>query len=185
MSDTQVVCDCLQGKGEQFSILYDKYIQKVYGFVFHKVLHKELAEDITSDIFLKVLEKLHTFDSAKASFPTWIFRIARNVVIDHFRTFRQEIDIDDIWDIASAEDIQADADARQTYDVLRNHLQKLTACQREILMMHFWQGMSYKEIAEIFGKTEASIKMDASRGIAKLRKEFFLFLLLPFLSFIL
>ncbi|MCF7917873.1 sigma-70 family RNA polymerase sigma factor [Candidatus Gracilibacteria bacterium] len=176
IDESKIIIACKEGDHEQFALLYDAYVQKIYGFIFHKTFHRETAEDLTSETFLKALEKISTYNPKKASFSTWIFAIARNTVIDHYRTFKSESDIEDVWDIASSDDVEMQADARLAYERLQKHLQSFTTEQREILTLRFWQDMSYVEISEVLGKSEASVKMAASRGIAKLKKEFFLFL---------
>lgn len=172
-----LISDCQKGNTEAFAELYDIYVQKIYSFIFHKVLHTETAEDLTSDTFLKALEKINTFNPQKAGFSTWLFQIARNTVIDHYRTYKSESDIDDVWDLASSDDVLSQTDARITYEKLQAHLKKFSSQEREILMMRFWQDMSYADIAAALGKTEASVKMAASRAVKKLKQEFLLFLL--------
>jgi len=184
MSDNQIINAWLAGDSDKFSLLYHKYVDKLYRFIFHKVLHKETAEDLTSEIFVKILEKIHTYDHKKGAFSTWIFQIARNKIIDHFRSFKQEENIDDIWDINSKNDLQMETDFQFIREKIQKHLKLLTVQQREILMLRFWQDMSYKEIAEILGKTENSVKMSASRSVKKLKKDFLFFILFStFLSF--
>ncbi|MCF7812439.1 sigma-70 family RNA polymerase sigma factor [Candidatus Gracilibacteria bacterium] len=180
-NESSLILDCQHGNRESFAPLYDMYAQKIYGFLFHKTLHRETAEDLTSETFLKALEKIETYNAQKASFSTWLFQIARNTVIDYFRTSRHTDDIDDIWDIDSGEDVLEKVDAKIAYKKIQHHLSVLSADQREILTMRFWQDMSYAEIAQALGKTESSVKMAACRGVKKLKKELFLFLFFPFL----
>lgn len=165
-----------------FGPLYDAHIEQVYRFVWYKVQHKELAEDLTSQVFMKVLEKISSFNAEKASFKTWVLTIARNTVIDHWRTARDHKDIEDAWDLASASDTARDAEARMLVEKLQGHLKKLSSDQRDIIILRVWEGLSYKEIAEALGKSESACKMACSRGLSELRERMplSLFLVLSF-----
>lgn len=178
MSDEKVaalVSDCQNGHMEAFGSLFDHFFDPVYRFVFYKTLHKETAEDITSDVFLKAVEKIHTYRAEKAAFSTWLFTIARNAVTDHFRTLKHEKDLEDIWDMAGDSDTLLQADTALVHEKLQQEMGTLTAPEREILILHFWQGYSYKEIATLQGKSEGSIKMASSRAVKRLREKFPLF----------
>lgn len=181
MEDKRCVKHCQNGNTEYFSDLYEKYVQKIYSFIFHKTLHKETAEDLTSQTFLKALEKIKTFNADKSQFQTWLYTIARNTTYDYFRTHKTETDIDDIWDLDSGDDLIHNADVRIKYEQLQEKMKVLTAEQREILTLRFWQDLSYKEIAQILGKTEASVKMTTLRSVKKIKKDLLLFLLFPLL----
>lgn len=165
-----------------FGKLYDAHIDQVYRFVWYKVQHKELAEDLTSKAFMKALEKIRTFDADKASFKTWVLTIARNTVIDHWRTVRETKDIEDAWDLSSGSDTERDAEARMQLEQVRAHLAELTADQRDIVVLRVWEGLSFKEIAETVGKSEAACKMACSRGLSRLRELMPLALYLLFIN---
>lgn len=162
---------CQNGDLTHFGKLYDLYIKKIYDFVFYKTNHKEIAEDLTSKVFLKALNKIDSFKIEGGSFQAWLYMIARNTVIDHYRTYKSESDIDDFWDISSSENIERDIDMKHKLEKVDEYLKNLKSDQREILIMRIWQGLSYREIAEILGKSEASCKMKTARVLNKLRKE--------------
>lgn len=154
-----------------FAILYDRYIKKIYNFIYYKTTHKETAEDLTSQAFFKALAAINRFDPAQGSFSSWLFRIARNTVIDHYRTKKHNANIDDIWDMADNTDIERDIDANMRLADVGQYMAKLPGDQREIIIMRVWQDMSYHEIAAILGKSEDACKMSFSRAINKLRQE--------------
>jgi len=129
------------------------------------------------------LEKIKTFNSDKGTFSAWLYQIARNTVIDHYRTRKKTVDIDDVWDMAEDQDIERDIDVQEKLKSVEKHLAKLKSEQREIIIMRIWQDMSYAEIAEALDKSEGSCKMAFSRAINTLRREmpleiFIMFLLL-------
>lgn len=166
-----VLEQCRQGDLSGFGRLYDFYIKKIYSFIYFKTHHKETAEDLTSKTFLKALNGISSFSSMQGSFSSWLYAIARNTVIDHYRTKKIEADIDDIWDLAGDEDVMRDLDAAQKIRIVEQYLAKLPARQREIVVMRVWQEMSYQEIAEALGQSEASCKMMYSRTMKVLRAE--------------
>ena len=172
-----------EGDFDAFGELYDHYIGLIYNFVFFKTHHKETAEDLTSQTFFKALNSISSVDSSK-SFLSWLYKIAQNIVIDHYRKSGRENNsrqfMDDEWDAPdNSIDIIGDLDTSRDIVRMKKYLAKLSSEERDIIMMRIWQELSYKEIAEIIGKTEASSKMMYSRSLKKLRE------LLPLLLFIL
>lgn len=171
MTEAQAIALCQKGNLTAFSTLYDEYIKPIYNFVFYKTHHKETAEDLVSIVFTKSLEKIQTFNSSKASFKTWLYQIARNTVTDHFRSNKETSDIDDVWGLSTKEDIVTDIDTKMKMEGVKKYLKKLKSDQREVVMLRVWGGHSFKEIAEITGKTEASCKMMFKRTVGKLRAD--------------
>jgi len=173
--------EAARGSRGSFGFLYDTYIDEVYRFVYYKVHHQQQAEDITADVFTKAYEKISSFDPNKASFRTWIYMIARTTIIDHYRTSKSASSIEDAWDVASDTDLGKEVGDKLDVSYLQPYLSQLSAGQREILMLRLWQDMSYKEIAEILGKSEASCKMAFSRSLKKLKDIMPISLLISFL----
>jgi len=169
--DHKLIERCQAGDTEAFGLLYDANVRRVYDFIYYRTHHRETAEDLTSDVFLKVFAKLADFDARKGTFTAWIYRIARNRVIDHYRASKGTEDIEDVWDLlASGDDPARDADAAERLREVERLMADLPAAQREVVIMRVWDGLSYAEIAEAIGKSEAACKMSFSRGVAALRK---------------
>jgi len=169
--EDQAIKECQNGNLEKFGLLYDSYARKIYDFIYFRTMHKETAQDITSQTFFKALSNIGNFDPQKGHFSSWLYQIARNNVIDHYRSKRSEIDIETVWDISSDEDLQAAALNGEIMEKLKKYLSNLKPEHRQIIMMRVWDGLSYKEIADILGKSEDSCKMMFSRVIGKLREE--------------
>lgn len=152
-------------------MLYDRHVRTVYNFIYYKTHHKETAEDLTSETFFKALRSMSSVDS-KRSFISWLYKIAQNSVIDHYRAKRPTQNIDDVWDMADEDDAVALLDTTLHAAKVKAELGKLPSAERDIIFMRVWQELSYKEIAEIVGKSEASLKMAFSRTIKKLRLKY-------------
>lgn len=156
---------------KQFGALYDKHIRKIYDFIYFKTYHKETAEDLASQTFLKAAENYEKFDSHKGTFSAWLYKIARNTVIDYYRTHKVEANIEDIFDLSQEDDVLGDFDRKENLQKVKAHLSKLSPEQREIIIMRVWQEMSYEEIAEVLGKSQESCRMMFSRTLVRLKQE--------------
>lgn len=183
--ELQLIRDAQAGNRHAFASLYDAYLDRVYRYVYFRTHHKETAEDLTATVFVKALEKLSSFDGEKAGFATWLYAIARNTLTDHYRRQKPDVDVEDVWDtLASGEDIPGDTDTRARLAKVQELMKDLPAAQREIVLLRVWDELSYAEIAEVTGKSEAASKMAFSRAVATLRKRapdalLVLFLALP------
>ncbi|MFA5821041.1 MAG: sigma-70 family RNA polymerase sigma factor [Candidatus Gracilibacteria bacterium] len=153
----------------QFGQLYDQYVRKIYNYIYYRVHHKETAEDITGTTFMKALENFQSFDPKKGNFSMWIYRIAKNTLTDHYRALKTNLNIDDVWDIRSETEIPKDADTHIQLEKVQKYLRTLKPVQRDIIIMRLWDGLSYIEIADILGKSEASCKMTFSRALKEIR----------------
>jgi RNA polymerase sigma-70 factor, ECF subfamily len=168
---SKVIQECQEGNLDNFSVLYDAYIKKIYDFIFYKILHKETAEDLTSQTFVKVFNNIGSFDASLGSFSSWLYRIAQNTLIDHVRTRKETSEIDENWDIASTTNVQKEVEAKSHLEGVYKYLETLSTEHRELVVMRVWNEMSFREIAETTGKTEDSVKMMFSRIMKKMRTD--------------
>ncbi len=169
-SERDFVVSCQRGRLEDFDPLYLLHVDAVYRYLHRRTLSKEVSEDLTSTVFLKALESIRSFDPQKGVFRAWLYRIARNALIDFYRSHAQKtVSIENVWDVAS-EDVTS-LSAERSIDAAKLHeaMKILTPDQREIVMLRVWEGLSYAEIAEITGKSEGNAKVIFSRAIAGLR----------------
>jgi RNA polymerase sigma-70 factor (ECF subfamily) len=167
-NEKELIEKCQSGDTQAFGNLYDHYVRTIYNFVYYKTLHKETAEDLTSQTFFKALKNIRSVDTSR-SILSWLYKIAHNSVLDHYRTKRHTEDIDDLYDLSLEEDVVGALDDAKDAERIKKYLEKLTPIERDIIIMRVWQELPYKEISDIIGKSEANSKMIFSRSMKKLR----------------
>jgi len=182
MEDILLVKQFQSGQTESFGQLYDKYINKIYNFIYFRTHHQQTAEDITSLVFTKVLEKISSFNTQTGTFQAWLYRIAKNTVIDHYRTKKVTSELESILDLGLTDKEIENIDSKDKLAKVIELLKDLTSEQRDIVVMRVWDGLSYREIGEILGKSEDSCKVMFSRTIKKIREHQGLVLLLLLLD---
>ena len=160
------------GDPEAFGSLFDVYYGPVYRYVASRVGRPSDAEDLAQLVFVKVLEALPRYEQRGVPFGGWLFRLARNVVIDHVRTRREHVTLDVIGE-KSTDDQGPDelAVLRQEMDSIAHALRRLTPEQREAVELRFFAGLSAKEAAEAMGRQEGTVRGLQFRAIAALRRE--------------
>ena len=168
----RLVAAAKAGDPEAFGSLFDVYYGPVYRYVASRVGRPSDAEDLAQLVFVKVLESLPRYEQRGVPFGGWLFRLARNVVIDHVRTRREHVTLDVIVE-KSTDDQGPDelAVLRQEMDSIAHALRRLTPEQREAVELRFFAGLSAKEAAEAMGRQEGTVRGLQFRAIAALRRE--------------
>lgn len=161
-----------QGDREAFARLYEMYIEYIYNYIHYRVADDMLAEDITSQVFLKVWEKLATYQPGQSPFVAWVYRIARNTVIDHYRSKKVVIALDEIDPVKLSHTDESDKklDLQAQSQKLHEALQTLTRQQQNVLILKFINGFNTTEIAQKLGKQEGAVRALQMRGLQGLSK---------------
>ena len=155
---------------DAFGELYAEYIDQIFTFIFRKTSQREIAEDLTSHVWMKAMKWLSNFSETEgASFKSWIYCIARNTVIDYYRTQKQETDIESIAEIGFSEDIWKHVDNQDKLKEVESFLSELKPIEREIVILRLWDELSYKEVAEVVGKKEDNCKQIYKRTLEKVQ----------------
>nr|MBC7244352.1 sigma-70 family RNA polymerase sigma factor [Chloroflexota bacterium] len=150
--------------------IYDRYSLRIYNYIYHRLGNAPLAEDLTATVFLRMLEAIRSSRAWQTSFSGWLYRIAHNLVVDHFRTGRRDdVPLDD-WPVASHEHPADVAERSLTQQRLRAAITQLTEEQSLVITLKFLEGMSNAEIAQLMGKSEGAIKSLQFRALAALRR---------------
>ena len=168
--DEKWIRSFLAGDASAFDTLYHKYYQPVYRICFGVLLHREDAHDAAQEVFTILHKSLHTFDF-KASFYTWLYRIAFNRAIHVKRAYRhrkREVGMPPEFDQVSDENLQNKTAEMQDFAIL---LQNLGEEDRGILVLHYWEDQSIKEIAATVGCSETAAKTRLFRAREKLKKQ--------------
>lgn len=157
------------GDSDAFGFFYDKYVRSIYRFVYIKTGNKELAEDLTHDVFLKVWQHLVDKKHVK-SFQAFIFRIARNTVVDHYRSNKQELPLDYMSESEEVvEEIIISADKNMDAKLLLKEIKKLKSEYQEILVLRYVEDMSVEDISQVLDKDKNNVRVTIHRAINKLK----------------
>ena len=163
---------------EVFGKLYERHYSKIFGYILKRTADLEIAQDITSETFFKALKKLWQFRWKNISFSAWLYRIANNEIADCFRKNKYKpISLEKIPEpIAitnpSAEILEAEHQLKKHQDflMLQEKIAKLPIKYQEVITLRFFEKKKIKEISEILGKKEGTIKSLLHRGLEKLKK---------------
>ena len=148
--------------------IYREYYEKVFRMICSKVSNATVAEDLTANVFVKVCAKWDTFDGNRASLSTWIYRIAQNTVIDYYRTRRVHAEIPE--DLAQESDIEDSMLNNELLEELADALRKLPERDRDLVILHYYRGLTIKEAALKLGMSYSNAKLVHNRSIAKLQR---------------
>ncbi len=168
----RLVARAKAGDAEAFGALFDHYGEQVHRFIASRVHSPADAEDLTQTVFVKALEALPRYESRGIPFGGWLFRLARNTVIDHVRTRHDHSDLDALLERATS-DLGPDEVAATRHDIeaMARALDALTDEQRDVIALRFVAGLSARDAAVAMGKQEGTIRGLQFRAIAALRRE--------------
>ena len=164
-----------RGDVNAFGQLYDQFHDPVYSYVLRQTGSQVDAEDITASVFLYVLEKIDTFTWRGAGFAAWLFRIARNDILDHFRRQgkgAREIALsEEVMKQPSEILVEDQAEAAWDERRLRRKIADLSEDQQQVVLLKLMMNFSNREVGEIIGKSEGAVKALTHRALVSLRKQ--------------
>ncbi len=150
-----------------YESVYAKYHDKVLYYIKGKVSTSEDAEDLCADVFVKIYENIDKYDKNIAEISTWIYRIAHNAVIDHYRKFKGSEELGE--EIASTENIEEGILKKENLVLLANALKKLSEKDRAIIIYRYYDGLSLKEVAEKLGISYSGCKLRHQNALNSLK----------------
>lgn len=164
---------------QAFGQIYDQYYPQIFGYILKRTANLEAAKDITSETFFKALKKLWQFRWQNVPFSSWLYRIAGNEIINHYRkNSRQSVPLEEVAEPAdrtnlSEETMEAEKELQRHQDflIIQKKIITLSVKYQEVITLRFLEKKKIKEICEILGKKEGTIKSLLSRGLEKLRME--------------
>jgi RNA polymerase sigma-70 factor (ECF subfamily) len=157
---------------EQFSRIYDEYIQKIYRFVYLKVNSQEVAEDITSKAFTKAWESYNRDNCQIGNLSAFLYKIASNLVVDHYRQKgrTKTVSSEALPELASKDDsLESQAILSADINSVKKALSKLKKEHQDVIIWHYLNDMPIKEIAQLIDKPEGTVRVILHRGLKELK----------------
>ena len=151
--------------------LYDGHAPRIYAYIYRRVSDATVAEDLTADVFVRVLQAVQSERFWKTSFQAWLYRIAHNLVVDHYRRGAKvnETELDERL-VAAAEGPDAAVEDQLSRQQLGGALQRLTPDQQQVLALRFGEGLTAREVAEVVDKTVGAVEALQHRALAAMRR---------------
>ncbi|MBU1718989.1 MAG: sigma-70 family RNA polymerase sigma factor [Bacteroidetes bacterium] len=169
-ADQRAIAEAVKNP-QAFELLYKKYHERVFRFIYLRLDDPDVAADITSDVFVKAMLALPKYKYKGYSFSTWLFRIASNAMVDYFRANAKmrTVNIDDVSVSSISDEIGREfaADAERLIPLC---LAELPEQDLMVIELRFFENKSFREIGDITGITEANAKVRTYRVLDKLRK---------------
>ncbi|UYN90210.1 MAG: sigma-70 family RNA polymerase sigma factor [Anaerolineales bacterium] len=170
--EEQIVREAINGGQQAFAVLYDAYVDSIFRFIYIRVEDQQTAEDITSGVFLRAWEKLGKYQQRGLPFRAWLFRIARNAVIDHYRTRKEVAPLEAAINVTdkNAHSVSDGVALKLEAENILNLMHHLTEDQRNVLTLKLVHGLDTEEVAKILGKRQGAVRALQMRGLQTLAK---------------
>jgi RNA polymerase sigma-70 factor (ECF subfamily) len=176
--DLQLVKRCLAGEDSAWEDLLRSHNRKVYNLCYRFTGRSSEAEDLTQEVFIKIFQTLRTYDDAQGTFSTWLNRVARNHLVDHYRRTHKERLTSSLEEEpsvlletpSSEEHPMARVESRERHELLQAALDRLSPDMREAVVLRDFQDLDYDEIAQVLGVPQGTVKSRINRGRLELAR---------------
>lgn len=176
--DSNLVERCLRGDEAAWETLVRAHTRRVYGFCYRFTGKESEAQDLTQEVFLRVFRSIKSYRSDEGAFATWLARLSRNLLIDHYRRTKQDRATESIEEQLPMIEERTAASAqpermlagREASEALQAALGRLSPDLREAVILRDLQEMEYREIAEVLKVPEGTVKSRINRGRAELAR---------------
>jgi RNA polymerase sigma-70 factor (ECF subfamily) len=169
--EDELVRRAIKRDSAAFGSLYECHLDRIYRYVFYRVGSSSEAEDLTEQVFLKAWEAIDRYEPRGAPFAAWLYRLAHNLVVDHYRGKRVTTPLDEV---ADAEEVGVDvvAAVEDSLDVeeVRAAIQTLNPEYQQLIALRFLEELSHAEVAQIIGKSEGAARVIQHRALQALAR---------------
>jgi len=161
------------GDEQAFGQVYDNYVDVLFRFVSFRVRNKEQAQDIISELFLKLWQHLRQTENQVDNLRAFLYRMARNLVADHYRELQEELPLDEAIEVASDKGGSHHPSPQQQVSLreVEEAIAKLKPEWREVVILAYVEGFKPKEIADIIGKSPAATRVIIHRALQELKNK--------------
>ena len=173
-NEEDVLTRASQGDRDAFGLLYERYIDRIFNYVYYRTGNLHDAEDLTARVFQRAMNHIKNYTDRGVPFSAWLYRIAHNLVANWHRdrSRRQEIPINDVPVLPSKGDHPEKNLVRsQEQDALLRYIRRLPAERQHLLILKFVENMSNAEIGAIMGRSEGAVKSLYHRTLLALRDQ--------------
>ena len=183
--DEEEIIRCARSDSRYFEPLFEKYYPPIKRYILRRVIDYDVADDIASETFLKALLKLSLFRWQGISFSAWLYRVATNEVNQYFRRksyaperfsdtmeFNERVRLPAVLPDEERESWEKELKHHEEYIVVQRIISKLPVKYQEVIALRYFEQKGIKEIAEILGKKEGTVKSLHARGLEKIRRAF-------------
>ena len=176
IDDNTVLEKAVQGDSEAFGLLYERYVTRIYNYIFYRIGSSYDAEDLTERVFIRALRHINRYNNRGLPFSAWLYRIAHNLVANWYRdnSRRKEIPLDDgILTSHQSSFPEQEVLHSEERERLLQVIRTLPPDRQQLVILKFVDHLSNAEIGQIMGRTEGAIKSLYHRTLLTIRDELF------------
>jgi RNA polymerase sigma-70 factor (ECF subfamily) len=170
--DQELLNRCLAGEDSAWEALLSTHTRRIYNLCYRFTGRVEEAEDVTQEVFIKIFQTLKSYDAAQGSFSTWLNRVARNHLVDHYRRTRKDRLTSSLEEeLPAAEEKPSphmeptgEVESRERREILQVALDKLSPDLREAVILRDLHDLDYEEIAQVLRVPQGTVKSRINRG---------------------
>jgi RNA polymerase sigma-70 factor (ECF subfamily) len=172
LDEQQIVALARKGNEEAVSFLYETHVESIFGYIRYRVASVEIAQDLTSEVFLRMVRGLSNYKDQGVPFRAWLFRIAANLITDHYRQTGKntQMPIPEDYESNDLDPLEATASKEETLR-LQRALRTLPTDYQDLLILRFVQDLPHTEIAKIMNKSAGALRSMQYRAVKALTEE--------------
>jgi RNA polymerase sigma-70 factor (ECF subfamily) len=170
--EQRLIARAQDGDEEAVTLLYERYVDSIYAYIHYRVESAEAAEDLTSEVFLRMVRSLRAYRDRGLPFRAWLFRIASNLITDHYRHKNNHpvLPIHDYYESDDPNPVEQVIDNQEQLD-MQLALKTLPEQYQDLLILHFVEDLSYEEIVTIMNKSSAALRAMQYRALKSLAQQ--------------
>lgn len=171
IQEEYLLVEAAKKNSRRFGVLYERYYEQIFLFVFKRVSNEEASADVTSQVFLKAITNLHKYQFKGVPFSAWLYRIAINEVNQHFRETRNQRSIS--LESANLAEMMEEVEVNHSDENIRlllAALQELSPDEIQLIELRYFERMPFREVAEVYNITENNAKVKMYRLLMKMKK---------------